>query len=101
MSRERRARNFAERASVPSVEITCYGRTPEGVMPMTRAGVPVRAAVWDGDRLTVVDDLQVREPGPGEVSVDIEVAGLCHSDLNPILGLIEQATPVVLGHEAV
>jgi S-(hydroxymethyl)glutathione dehydrogenase/alcohol dehydrogenase len=68
---------------------------------MTTAGVSVRAAVWDGDRLTVVDDLFVRAPGPGEVSVDIEVAGLCHSDLNPILGLIEQDTPVVLGHEAV
>ncbi|MCT7293648.1 alcohol dehydrogenase catalytic domain-containing protein (plasmid) [Rhodococcus pyridinivorans] len=41
------------------------------------------------------------EPGPGRVSVDIDIAGLCHSDLKPVAGDIPQLTPVVLGHEAI
>ncbi|MDQ1697700.1 MAG: hypothetical protein QOJ03_3053, partial [Frankiaceae bacterium] len=46
-----------------------------------------------------VDDLSVRDPGPGEVTVRIEAAGLCHSDLSVISGTIPFPTPVVLGHE--
>ncbi|MDN3356343.1 alcohol dehydrogenase catalytic domain-containing protein [Actinomadura sp. DC4] len=56
--------------------------------------------VWDGDALSAVDDLEVREPLAGEVAVEIEAAGLCHSDLKPLDGDIPQALPVVLGHEA-
>lgn len=61
----------------------------------------MQGLVWDGSRLDVVDDLVVREPGAGEVTVEIHAAGLCHSDLKPIDGDIAQAVPVVLGHEAV
>lgn len=59
----------------------------------------MRAVVFDGKRAEVVDDLEVREPGPGEVRVAISAAGLCHSDLSVVDGTIPFPPPVVLGHE--
>lgn len=59
----------------------------------------VRAAVFDGERLVVVDDLIVAEPGPGEVTVRVLASGICHSDLNVVDGTVPVAPPVVLGHE--
>jgi S-(hydroxymethyl)glutathione dehydrogenase/alcohol dehydrogenase len=61
----------------------------------------MRALVWDGRRLGVDDDIELRAPGRGEVTVDIVMAGLCHSDVSPMEGRIPVATPVILGHEAV
>lgn len=60
----------------------------------------MRAAVWDGSNLSVVDDLDVREPAAGEVQVDMRASGICHSDLNVIDGTNPRAVPIVLGHEA-
>ncbi|MGW0712548.1 Zn-dependent alcohol dehydrogenase [Streptomyces sp. NPDC002643] len=59
----------------------------------------MRGVVFDGSRVEVVDDLVVREPGPGEVVVAIAAAGLCHSDLSVVDGTIPFPVPVVLGHE--
>jgi S-(hydroxymethyl)glutathione dehydrogenase/alcohol dehydrogenase len=59
----------------------------------------MRGVVFDGNDYQVVDDLSVRDPGPGEVAVRIGAAGLCHSDLSVITGTIPFPTPVVLGHE--
>jgi S-(hydroxymethyl)glutathione dehydrogenase/alcohol dehydrogenase len=59
----------------------------------------MRGVVFDGERARVVDDLEVREPGPGEVRVAIAAAGLCHSDLSVVDGTIPFPVPVVLGHE--
>ncbi|MEV4329743.1 Zn-dependent alcohol dehydrogenase [Streptomyces sp. NPDC049597] len=59
----------------------------------------MRGVVFDGMRTQVVDDLEIREPGPGEVLVAIAAAGLCHSDLSVIDGTIPFPSPVVLGHE--
>jgi Zn-dependent alcohol dehydrogenase len=47
-----------------------------------------------------LEEIQVDEPGPGEVLVRVEATGVCHSDLH----VIEQdgwghAYPVLLGHE--
>ena len=43
------------------------------------------------------------EPGPGWVVVDIEAAGLCHSDLHIMSGMdlgdLTVKSPVTLGHE--
>lgn len=61
----------------------------------------MRALVWDGDRLETWDDVELRLPGGNDVVVEIDVAGLCHSDLKPIEGDIPQPLPVILGHEAV
>ncbi|MFF8845875.1 Zn-dependent alcohol dehydrogenase [Streptomyces sp. NPDC015127] len=59
----------------------------------------MRGVVFDGTQAQVVDDLEIREPGPGEVLVAIAAAGLCHSDLSVIDGTIPFPSPVVLGHE--
>ncbi|HTR70645.1 MAG TPA: Zn-dependent alcohol dehydrogenase [Mycobacteriales bacterium] len=59
----------------------------------------MRGVVYDGTDFQVVDDLAVRDPGPGEVAVRIKAAGLCHSDLSVINGTIPFPVPVVLGHE--
>ncbi|GHA64808.1 Zn-dependent alcohol dehydrogenase [Streptomyces termitum] len=59
----------------------------------------MRGVVFDGKRVEVVTDLEVRPPGPGEVLVGIRAAGLCHSDLSVIDGTIPFPPPVVLGHE--
>ena len=61
----------------------------------------MRALVWDGTGLHVDSAIEVRPPGPGEVAVDIAMAGLCHSDVSPIEGRIPLPTPAILGHEAV
>ena len=51
------------------------------------------------ETLDVVDDMEVTDPGPGEVTVKIEATGVCHSDLSGMNGTIPTGTPVVLGHE--
>ncbi|XKF76453.1 alcohol dehydrogenase catalytic domain-containing protein [Glutamicibacter arilaitensis] len=47
-----------------------------------------------------VTEVQLAEPGPGEVLVRIEAAGLCHSDLSVIEGNRPRPLPMVLGHES-
>lgn len=59
----------------------------------------MRGVLFDGTQVQVVDDLEVRDPGPGEVQVAISAAGLCHSDLSVVDGTIPFPVPVVLGHE--
>ena len=59
----------------------------------------MRGVIFDGKQVRVVSDLEVREPGPGEVRVAISAAGLCHSDLSVVNGTIPFPVPVVLGHE--
>jgi S-(hydroxymethyl)glutathione dehydrogenase/alcohol dehydrogenase len=59
----------------------------------------VRAVVFDGSDLVVVDDLSVPEPGPGQVTVRVLASGICHSDLNVVDGTVPVPPPVVLGHE--
>ncbi|MEC4016792.1 Zn-dependent alcohol dehydrogenase [Streptomyces sp. H27-D2] len=59
----------------------------------------MRGVIFDGKQPQVVDDLEVRDPGPGEVLVAVAAAGLCHSDLSVIDGTIPFPVPVVLGHE--
>lgn len=51
-----------------------------------------------GERL-VVSDVELSDPGPGEVRVRIEAAGVCHSDLHYATGDLRCRTPIVLGHE--
>ncbi len=47
-----------------------------------------------------VRDLGLGDPGPGEIRVRFEAAGLCHSDLSVINGNRPRPVPMVLGHEA-
>ncbi|MGX1542147.1 Zn-dependent alcohol dehydrogenase [Streptomyces adustus] len=59
----------------------------------------MRGVIYDGKQVRVADDLEVRDPGPGEVLVAVSAAGLCHSDLSVLDGTIPFPVPVVLGHE--
>lgn len=54
--------------------------------------------VWTGE-LEVRDDIDVRALRSGEVRVQVQNAGLCHSDVSVVNGSIPFPTPVVLGHE--
>ncbi len=46
-----------------------------------------------------VEEVELAEPGPGEVSVRLAASGICHSDWNVITGATPNPLPVVLGHE--
>jgi S-(hydroxymethyl)glutathione dehydrogenase / alcohol dehydrogenase len=60
----------------------------------------VRAAVLTGiDTPLVVADIDLPEPGPGQVRVRLAAAGVCHSDLSLATGVLRQPVPAVLGHE--
>ncbi|MCV7378215.1 alcohol dehydrogenase [Mycobacterium alsense] len=47
-----------------------------------------------------VVDVGLDEPGPDEVLVRIEAAGVCHSDLSVVDGSRVRPVPMLLGHEA-
>jgi alcohol dehydrogenase len=47
-----------------------------------------------------IEEVELDDPGHGEVLVRIAAAGLCHSDLSVIEGNRPRPTPMVLGHEA-
>jgi alcohol dehydrogenase len=47
-----------------------------------------------------IQELELRDPGPGEVLIQLKAAGLCHSDLSVITGVRPRPTPMALGHEA-
>lgn len=66
------------------------------------ARTPIKAAVLTAARQPMhVTTLYIDAPGPGEVLVRVEAAGLCHSDLHYLNGSLEVSTPTVLGHEVV
>ncbi|MGJ6121703.1 alcohol dehydrogenase catalytic domain-containing protein [Mycolicibacterium sp. Y3] len=47
-----------------------------------------------------VTELDLSDPGDGELLVRIEAAGLCHSDLSVVDGNRVRPVPMLLGHEA-
>src|SRR3954469_19847469 len=61
----------------------------------------VRAAVLPetGSPLRVVD-IELPEPGPGQVRVRVAATGVCPSDLSLARGTLRQPVPAVLGHES-
>ncbi len=62
----------------------------------------MRAAVFHEmgkEEITYHEDVEVSDPGPGEVRVRIHAAGVCHSDLSAMNGTLPQPAPAVLGHE--
>ncbi|MFI6052164.1 Zn-dependent alcohol dehydrogenase [Streptomyces violascens] len=60
----------------------------------------VRAAVLPavGSPLEITD-IDLPEPGPGQVRVRLAAAGVCHSDLSLTNGTMRVPVPAVLGHE--
>jgi S-(hydroxymethyl)glutathione dehydrogenase / alcohol dehydrogenase len=60
----------------------------------------MRAAVLrEIDGALSVEDVELAEPGPGEVTVRLVASGVCHSDWNVITGATPNPLPAVLGHE--
>lgn len=47
----------------------------------------------------VLEDIELCEPGPNEVLVEIKAVGICHTDASARNGLIPFSFPGVLGHE--
>jgi alcohol dehydrogenase len=45
-------------------------------------------------------EVELDPPGPGEVRVRVQAAGLCHSDLSVINGDRPRPLPMVIGHES-
>ena len=46
-----------------------------------------------------IEDLELDDPGPGEVLIRMEAAGVCHSDLSVVDGNRPRPLPMLLGHE--
>ncbi|MEV6364238.1 alcohol dehydrogenase catalytic domain-containing protein [Nocardia asteroides] len=57
-------------------------------------------APFAASRPITVCELDLAAPGPGELLVRIEAAGLCHSDLSVVDGNRVRPVPMLLGHEA-
>ena len=64
---------------------------------LAQAGVP---GPYAETRALEVREIELGEPGTGEVLVRIVAAGLCHSDLSVIDGSRIRPMPMLLGHEA-
>lgn len=47
----------------------------------------------------VIEEVELEGPGPGEVLVEVQAAGLCHSDLTTMEGQRQRPVPFVGGHE--
>ncbi|MFJ6751123.1 MULTISPECIES: Zn-dependent alcohol dehydrogenase [unclassified Streptomyces] len=60
----------------------------------------VRAAVLPAVNAPLqVTEIDLPEPGPGQVRIRLAAAGVCHSDLSLSNGTLRQPAPAVLGHE--
>lgn len=69
----------------------------------TRAAVLIaddRARPYAATRPIELHELELAPPGPGELLVRVDAAGLCHSDLSVVDGNRPRPLPMALGHEA-
>jgi len=57
------------------------------------------AVMYERRKPLVIDDLDLVEPGPGEVEVQLVASGVCHSDLHHLQRDTATKPPAVLGHE--
>ncbi|KAB2343285.1 zinc-binding dehydrogenase [Actinomadura rudentiformis] len=51
-------------------------------------------------KLDLRDDLSLAGPDAGEVRIRIRAAGVCHSDVSAMAGILPTSVPAVIGHEA-
>jgi (R,R)-butanediol dehydrogenase / meso-butanediol dehydrogenase / diacetyl reductase len=61
----------------------------------------MRAACYVGDRTLTVSEREARNPGLGEVRIDVAYTGICGTDLHILHGAMDARVtlPAVLGHE--
>ncbi len=55
---------------------------------------------YSATRPLTIEELELDDPGPGELLVRVESAGVCHSDLSVLTGQRPRPLPMALGHEA-
>ena len=59
-----------------------------------------RAAVlFEAGQKLEVREVDVQDPGPGEVRIQMVAGGICHSDLHIMTGHLSAPLPAILGHE--
>jgi NDMA-dependent alcohol dehydrogenase len=59
-----------------------------------------RAAVlFEPGRKLEVCEVDVQDPGPGEVRIKLVASGVCHTDLHVMTGDLNAPLPAILGHE--
>src|SRR5688500_16174109 len=78
------------------------GRPTVGCMQITGAVLEEigRDRPFAESRPITIAQVELGEPGPTELLVRIEAAGLCHSDLSVVDGNRIRPVPMLLGHEA-
>lgn len=59
-----------------------------------------RPRPWATSRPLEVTEVELDPPGPGELLVRVDAAGVCHSDLSVVDGNRPRPVPMALGHEA-
>jgi alcohol dehydrogenase len=59
-----------------------------------------RPRPWADSRPLEVVEVELDPPGPGELLVRVDAAGVCHSDLSVVDGTRPRPVPMALGHEA-
>lgn len=64
---------------------------------LAKTGLP---APYAKSKPISIEELELGEPGNGEVRVRMVAAGLCHSDLSVVNGSRDRPVPIALGHEA-
>ncbi len=60
----------------------------------------MRAALFRGPGSIEIGDVPTPKVGPGEILVEVKVAGICGSDLDIYRGKKAVKTPLIMGHEA-
>jgi Zn-dependent alcohol dehydrogenase len=69
----------------------------------TQAAVLYESALprpYSRSRPLRMEEVELADPGPGELRIAIDAVGVCHSDLSVVDGTRRRPTPMALGHEA-
>ncbi|MCH8238503.1 MAG: Zn-dependent alcohol dehydrogenase [Proteobacteria bacterium] len=57
------------------------------------------AVLFEIGRKLEICQVDVQDPGPGEVRIQMVAGGVCHSDLHVMTGHLNAPLPAILGHE--
>ena len=57
------------------------------------------AILWETHKPWSVEEIELDDPQPGEVLVEMKASGMCHSDEHLVTGDLPFALPIIGGHE--
>ena len=57
------------------------------------------AILFEAGQKLEIREVEVQDPGPGEVRIKMVAGGVCHSDLHVMKGHLGAPLPAILGHE--